>query len=293
MNKQLKENITKRYGDLGVRWLKQIPEITALCARRWHLVELKEMPEASVNYLMSGYQNNRAIILKLSPEPWTLAAEARALKALAGYSAIALLGEGEDALLLERAQPGGSLQGYFLERESDAITIFCQVMRELHRAPRPQGGFVHISDWLGELENNWAIPRSILDKARKLKDQLLDSSGPDILLHGDLHHGNILENTKCWVAIDPKGVLGEGLYEAGAFIRNPIHLLSATPRLMAQDTMRNRIEKTANFFGSSPKRLTQWCFVQAVLAWIWAIQDGFETQAHERVVEFFEGFDLC
>ncbi len=41
-------------------------------------------------------------------------------------------------------------------------------------------------------------------------------------MHGDLHHGNILSATRePWLAIDPKGVIGDLTYETTAFLRNP------------------------------------------------------------------------
>lgn len=292
MGQQLKENISKLYGDLGVRWLSQVPHLAELCAKRWDLTKLEEMPELSFSYVMSGYQDTRAIILKLSPEPWTSKAEARALKGLAGHGVVSLLGESEEALLLERACPGLSLKEYFYTKDIEAIDIFCQILNNLHQAPRPQEGFVHIRDWLSELENQWPLPTVMLDKARILRDRLCISSGPDILLHGDLHHGNILQHWNHWVAIDPKGVKGEACYEAGAFIRNPIDLISAMPRHQAQRIVEFRIEKMAHFFGVDQKRLAQWCFVQAVLAWIWAFQDGLDTRCHKWVCELFEDCDL-
>jgi streptomycin 6-kinase len=56
-----------------------------------------------------------------------------------------------------------------------------------------------------------------------IKDMLLETSPPPILIHGDLHHFNILKsNAHGWVPIDPKGILGEPCYEAIAFIRNEL-----------------------------------------------------------------------
>jgi streptomycin 6-kinase len=43
----------------------------------------------------------------------------------------------------------------------------------------------------------------------------------DFLLHGDLHHENMLfDASRGWVAIDPKGVIGPKLMECGRFLHN-------------------------------------------------------------------------
>jgi streptomycin 6-kinase len=56
-----------------------------------------------------------------------------------------------------------------------------------------------------------------------VKSKLLETAPPPILIHGDLHHFNILESAAHgWVPIDPKGIFGEPCYEAIAFIRNEL-----------------------------------------------------------------------
>lgn len=131
-------------------------------------------------------------------------------------------------LLLERADPGVSLRSYFPEKDNDAIQITCECLKRLHPAPIPSDHhFPYINDWLIALDKNLSIPADYLHKARKLRDELIATSATPALLHGDLHHDNILQNSNDWVVIDPKGVIGEPAYEVAAFIRNPIPVLLA------------------------------------------------------------------
>src|SRR5438067_1309862 len=59
---------------------------------------------------------------------------------------------------------------------------------------------------------------------------LLATQVAPVLLHGDLHHENILAAARQpWLAIDPKGVVGEPAYEAGALLRNPLPWLLEQP----------------------------------------------------------------
>jgi streptomycin 6-kinase len=44
-------------------------------------------------------------------------------------------------------------------------------------------------------------------------------------LHGDLHHENILHGPRGWLAIDPKGVLGDPAYDTANWFYNPIDRL--------------------------------------------------------------------
>ena len=108
---------------------------------------------------------------------------------------------------------------------------------------------------------------------------------PDVLLHGDLHHDNILQNGNDWLVIDPKGVIGEPEYEVTAFIRNPI------PELLthadAPNIILNRITHFAKILELSERRIIDWCFVQAVLAWIWALEDGCDASYFEQLTKVF------
>ena len=121
------------------------------------------------------------------------------------------------------------------------------------------------------------IPNHYLQKARKLRDQLLQTSEADVLLHGDLHHDNILQNGDDWLVIDPKEVIGEPAYEVAAFIRNPI------PELLthadAPNIILNRITRFAELLELPSQRILDWCFVQAVLSWVWSIEDGCDASS--------------
>ena len=134
----------------------------------------------------------------------------------------------------------------------------------------PLHEFPTINAWLDLLGSykGTKVPKGALQKAKKLSDKLLSTQGKLYLLHGDLHHENILQQGNSWVAIDPKGVVGELEYEVGAFIRNPV------PELLQQRNARhilqNRIDYFSKSFGFERQRLIEWSFVQSVLAGCWS-----------------------
>ena len=282
MNKQLETNIQNTYGILGLDWLEKIPELIKECSELWKLKDLKPLATMGYNYILSGWRDLCPIVLKLGPEPWSLAQEARALEAFDNLGCVRLLAQKEGALLLERATSLETLRSYFSEHENKSLAIFCELTSSLHQA-KIHESFLNISDWLVEIDNNWDIPDRYLKKARMLKKELLDSLGPLVLLHGDLHHDNILRHEPNFIAIDPKGILGEALYEAGVFVRSPHDLLAHNPK--AEEIIKSRIVYISNYFNAKPERLLCWCFVQAVLAWIWAIQDNHDIQDFKKITE--------
>ena len=66
------------------------------------------------------------------------------------------------------------------------------------------------------------VPAQLSHEAHRVYQKLCDSQSRVRLLHGDLHHHNVLfDSQRGWVAVDPKGVVGEVEYEVGAALRNP------------------------------------------------------------------------
>jgi streptomycin 6-kinase len=282
-------NIISIYGEKGKAWLNGLHELVAHIATRLSLHDLKPVPNLSYNYVLSGFQSHTPIILKLSLDNEGTIREAFALRCFAQWGAVRVLAAQEGMLLLERAVPGTSLKSYFPDKEMEAVHIACKVMKKLHQAKIPEGHkFPHMRDWLSALDKDFDIPSNYLQKAKKLRDQLLQDAGPDLLLHGDLHHDNILHSQHSstsddeWMVIDPKGVIGEAAYEVATFMRNPIPDLLSHPN--AIEIIQNRIATFARILNISPNRISDWCFVQSLLAWIWALEDGCDRKHWEGLV---------
>jgi streptomycin 6-kinase len=240
--------------------------------------------------VLSGFQDSKAIIVKLGLDIDGFKREAAALMALEGFGVVQVFSENAGLLLLECAVPGVSLKSYFPEKDDEAINITANVIKRLHIAPIPSAyAFPHIKDWLEALDGDLKIPAQTLQKARKIRDQLLKTAGPDVLLHGDLHHDNILQNDNDWLVIDPKGVIGEQAYEVAAFIRNPI------PELLTHDDapniIHNRVTRFAELLELPSQRILDWCFLQAVLAWVWALEDGCDDTYFKNLTKFFESLN--
>jgi streptomycin 6-kinase len=287
--KILEQNIINLYSEKGKRWLYHLPNLVTQLANTYRLSNLKPVDNLSYNYVLSGFQDSKAIILKLGLDIDGLKREAAALMAFEGFGAVQVFLENTGLLLLECASPGVPLKSYFPKNDDEAINITANMIKRLHKAPIPSvHAFPHIKDWLVALDGDLKIPAEYLQKARELRDQLLKTAASDVLLHGDLHHDNILQNGNGWVAIDPKGVIGEEAFEVAAFIRNPL------PELLTHDDapniIHNRITRFAELLELSERRILDWCFVQAVLAWVWALEDGCDTSYFENLTEFFERY---
>lgn len=287
--KKLKENIINLYGKKGSKWLGNLPLLVEGLEKKYGLTNLKPFENLTFNYVLSGFQGAQPVVLKLGLDHDALKREALTLKAFAGFGAVTMLLENDGVLLLERAVSGVSLKSCFPERDNDAIQIIGECLKTLHQAPIPEDyNLPHIKDWLRVLDNDLDIPTDTLHKARRLRDELIASSAKPVLLHGDLHHDNLLRNGNGWAVIDPKGVVGEPAYELAAFIRNPV------PDLLehhnALNIIDNRITQFANIFQLSRQRITDWCYVQAVLAWAWTLDDNGDETCFKKLTGLFSRY---
>ncbi|MEC9440006.1 MAG: aminoglycoside phosphotransferase family protein, partial [Myxococcota bacterium] len=116
------------------------------------------------------------------------------------------------------------------------------------------------------------LSEDLLDRAEATYLELLASDPERILLHGDLHHDNVLfDAQRGWCIIDPKGVLGPPAYESGAMLRNPpgVH-----ERADLDVSMRRRVEILHEVLGDDPEVIIAWAFSQIVLSILWMLEDN-------------------
>ena len=118
-----------------------------------------------------------------------------------------------------------------VENVREQSEIAARILCDLHAIPPPAHHTLpHFMDWM---RGAFADARTCQDPARargyiaqiprveSMMGILTAPDEPQILLHGDLHHWNILSDAdRGWMAIDPKGVIGASCLDVGRFINN-------------------------------------------------------------------------
>ena len=262
----------------GAAWLDSLPEVIAACERHWHIVVGTPF-DFSYSYVAPARNaHGEEFVLKVCAGGPDFAGEIEALQAWSGGAAVRLLDYHVDfgALLLERLTPGRTLAS--LDHDEDATRAAAQLMRELWRPAPLNTSFPTAAQWADGLQRLRArfdggtgpFPRALVEIAESLFRELLASSEPPVLLHGDLHHFNILSaGRRPWVAIDPKGLAGERAYEAGALLRNPDVRHSTDERVQQR-----RIDILHDELALDSDRMLGWGIAQAVLSAWWSYEDS-------------------
>ncbi len=270
--KNFQKNIVNVYGDRASIWLAELPQTIGKIAKKYDLSDLIMVPNLSFNYVGRGYQNSKPIILKVGLDHKALKKEAHCLSIFAKHRGVKVLVIDDGVLIIERAIPGLSLKDYFPKRDHEAVNILSSVIKELHSAQGYEDhDFYRIEDLVKTLDKEIPIPKKFLSKARFLRDKLLGSVRDSVLLHGDLHHDNILKSGDDWVIIDPKGFIGDPVFEICAFLSNPIPELLDSKK--PNEIINQRILLCAESLGFSEQRIRDWHYVHSVLCWAWQLED--------------------
>src|SRR5687768_14739265 len=228
--------IVDLHGPKGEAWLVNLPVVIDACAARWDLRMLPPFPNLSYNYVAPAERSDGTpVVLKLGvPGGADLASEMEALRVYDGRGIVRLLEAAPDegAMLLERLQPGTMLST--MADDEAATRIGARVMRQLWVPAPAEHNFPTVARWASGFQRLRAmfdggtgpLPAHLVDLAENLFAELLASADAPVLLHGDLHHFNILSaEREPWLALDPKGLVGEPAYEVGAFLHNPFDFL--------------------------------------------------------------------
>jgi streptomycin 6-kinase len=273
--------VIARAGDDGRAWLARLPHILDACARRWGLTFGSPITALSYNFVVAARDRDGTVaILKVHapPDEGGFAHERDALHAFDGHGAVRLLASDMDdqALLLEQCVPGTPLGEMTVEDDARATSIACAVMRALWRMPPAGYQFPTMADWNNDLHRlrphfgggTGPFPERIIAEMESLLADLTASAGVPLLLHGDLHHDNIvMAGREPWLAIDPKGLIGEPAYEIGPLLFNPQPQLLAMPQ--PRRILARRVDQCAEELGLDRARVRGWGLVRSVLAAWW------------------------
>jgi streptomycin 6-kinase len=238
---------------------------------RWDLVPDGEPIKTPSSLLLPVRHNGVPAMLKIAREE-----EERRGGALmawwAGDGAAKVLAAHGEALLLERAAGPRSLTAMVSDGQDDEATrILCDVAARLH-APRAGAppDLVPLTRWFEALAPAARTYGGLLAQADSMAQALLADPRDVVVLHGDIHHGNVLDGgERGWLAIDPKGILGERTFDFVNILRNP-----DAETALALGRFNRQVEVLAAAASTERQRLVDWTLAFAGLSAAWHLADG-------------------
>ena len=268
--------IERTHGDEGMAWLGRLPSLISECERRWSLSV--GPPFAALNYSYTAPARDihgAGVVLKLAVPDRFVAAEIDALRLFEGDGAARLVDGDESlgAMLIERLEPGALLLDVDDDRE--ATSVAAGLMTRLRKPVPPRHRFHDIWEWMQGLQRlrsafdggTGPFPASLVERAEA---HLRNPSGEKAVLHGDLHHYNVLSaEREPWLAIDPKGIVGEPEYEAAAFLRNNLLDRPEPGRVLSM-----RLDRIAEEAGLDRERMIGWGIADRVLSAWWSYEEA-------------------
>lgn len=265
--------------------MEALPALLAECAQCYALTLLPPFPNLTFHYVAPVIRaDGTEAVLKVGVPHRENNREIAALRCFAGRGSVRLLeaDASQGIMLLERLTPGVPLTGWVNDAQDEqATSVAASVMRALWQPAHAEHDFPTVVDWSQGLEKLRAhfhggtgpFPARLIEEAETLFRDLLASMDSPVLLHGDLHHDNILAaERRPWLAIDPKGVVGEPAYEVGALLRN---LWEDRQTLQnPQRILERRMAQLAEELNLDRARVRGWAVAQAALSAWWCFEDG-------------------
>jgi streptomycin 6-kinase len=268
----------------GRDWLDRLPTLLGDAASRWSLELGEPFPNAFESLVVPAERpDGSKVVLKLPFRGRESEHEAAALRSWAGDGAVELLDADADgyALLLERAVPGTPLADAGPEV---ALDVFVDLLPRLWRPA--QAPFRTLADeaawWVGGLEPEWEragrpFERDLLETTTAALRELPTTQGPLVLVHQDLHAGNVLRaSRRPWLAIDPKPLLAEREFSLAPIVRD-------TELGHSRDAVVGRLDRLCSGLGLDRERARRWTIAQTIA---WSLTDEGAITSHLEVARW-------
>ena len=242
---------------------------------RWGLIPNGAPIATHAARLLPVMKNGRPAMLRLSH-----AADERLSGVLmewwGGDGAARVLARDGDALLMECATGPASLGDMARSGQDDeACRIICAAATRLHAPrPKPLPELTPLKEWFSGLWPAADHHGGILARSAETARALLADPREVGALHGDLHHGNVLDfGARGWLAIDPKHLIGERGFDFANIFINPDLAEPTRPVATQPGRFVRRLDVVAAASGLERRRLLSWVLAWAGLSASWSLAE--------------------
>ncbi|QKE72519.1 hypothetical protein HPK19_06760 [Arthrobacter citreus] len=273
---QFIKTIKDIHKEKGERWLENFEDLCHKCENRWNMKILSPFV-LSYNFVAPIIiEGNKNAVIKLAVPNEEFNDEIEALNEFKDADFVKVIDYDlkEGILILERLLPGNTLAS--IENEELEMQIAVKVMKNLWKKPSTSSKLPTIlnrensfSRIVEKFPNGFGpISKELLLDAFSTFKEMNSSQSTQYLLHGDLHHYNLLNaGEDSWKVIDPKGLIGEREYDLIQFLLNNLEGKDIST------TLEKRIDLLVNELNLNKERLLLWGYSHAVLSTCWSLED--------------------
>ncbi len=273
-----KEKTIRVFGQKGHKWLSDLPDIVDKCKQKWNLSNLFIVEDLSFNFICTAKSSIYGdVVLKIGIPNTEFFNEVNALSYFKDDMICQLYDYDKEygAILLERIIPGDNL---LTANNNKWLKIAANMTYKLSIEIEDNDLFPDYKDWINKAFNRAKkenkMDKDMLNLIYKAENIFYDIEKMNyrkVLLHGDLHHWNLLfDENKGWKVIDPKGVIGIPVMESARFLDNQITITESLGDFKALDNM---ISVFSNKFSESKLIVAQNLFIILVLSTCWSYEN--------------------
>ncbi|MBP1905784.1 streptomycin 6-kinase [Paenibacillus turicensis] len=263
---------------------------------KWNLTNIQLKSNLSANLIFTCHSDQFGdTVLKIGyPDSPEIVTEVNALKEYDGgkFCKVYKVDIEAGIFLEQHIVPGIALRA---EPSLDArLSVFSELYQDLHISSNKAEAYPTYKQWVYRITDYMSIRQDCTELYMKMKKAkaIFDSISLDynkkLLLHGDFHHDNILQNRNGgYTIIDPKGVIGDPVFDTPRFILNEFNENDeVTPTLQSKvsyiiTTLAKRLHIPSHI-------LKQCLYVEMTMAVCWCAESGSDPMELARLMEKIE-----
>lgn len=272
--------IEKLISRFGKPFYSKVLSDLKIYSNKWALTSFQFIPSYSANVVFKCYSEDYGdVVLKIgNPSNQEIITEFHTLNEYNGnrFCKVLEVDLHNGVILEECVQPGLPLRN---EKSLDKrISVFCSLFHELHKAPERAGVYPTYTDWVSQITEYMSKRHDCSDlylhmkNAKDLCSQISAMYSQKMLLHGDFHHDNILlDHTGDYIVIDPKGVIGDPVFDVPRFILNEFEDEISSDLYIKIKHVINSLEEKLHI----PNIILKKClYIETAMGACWSVESG-------------------
>ncbi|TMV46282.1 aminoglycoside resistance protein [Paenibacillus mesophilus] len=285
------DEIEKICSRFGTNFYEKVLRNLAVYAEKWTLTSFQLIPSYSANVVFTCDSEcfGKAVLKIGNPSFGAVVTEYNTLCQYNGKRFCkAFEADPENGVILEECvQPGTPLRDEC--SLADRLAVFCSLYKDLHIAPANAENYPTYTGWVGRITEYMSKRQDCkplygyMKKAEEICLSVSSSYRQKMLLHGDFHHDNILLGPHGeYKLIDPKGVIGDPVFDVPRFLLNEFGD-EVTPDLYKKITdIINILQRSLNI----PSDILKQClYVETAMGVCWSVEGGSTPEEYPSLIQ--------